>query len=767
MTHDHHPEVASAELATEQQHLDLVYTHLDAQRARLADDLRTAFAPPGGGHAARTERDTIAAERAAQAARLEKAENGLCFGRLDLVDGESRYVGRLGVTDEHHEPVLLDWRTPAARPFYLATALHPDSVVRRRHLRTRARHVTGLNDEILDSSRADTAAHRGAGPANESALLVALNAPRTGRMRSIVETIQTEQDAIIRSPHRGVLVVDGGPGTGKTAVALHRAAYLLYTHREQLARRGVLVIGPGEEFLQYIEQVLPSLGEGGVLLSTISDLYGTADIKAADAPEAAALKGSAAMADVLSRALANRQGVLHGERVVRFAGHELILDASTAARAAQASRDTGLPHNLCQEHFLRHLATALASSYLAAAHPHNEETPDAQDVVRAAESLADSDAVRAVVRELWPRLTPERLLADLYSEPEILAAAAPGLSPVQRNLLQRTNATDWTAADMPLLDEIAEALGQDETEQRRREAAAHQQRVQEAQMVLDTAYSSRSIDLDAGKDRVSAFDIIDAEGLAERFEERDHRSVAERARADRTWVFGHVIVDEAQELSAMAWRMVMRRCPGRWMTLVGDTAQTSDPAGTASWAEALDPHVGGRWRLERLSVNYRTTAPLARLAADALAAIDPRLEAPTPVRSDGTAPWHERVSKADLHDRLGQLARQEERLLEEGRLAIIVPNGRLTDLGPAVQRVLPDATIGQFTQDEDVVAVMEVQQTKGLEFDSVLVVEPADIATAPRGANDLYVAVTRATQRLGLLHTSALPHQLSRVGTGH
>ena len=284
--------------------------------------------------------------------------------------------------------------------------------------------------------------------------------------------------------------------------------------------------------------------------------------------------------------------------------------------------------------------------------------------------------------------------------------------------------------------------------------------------MLDLAYSSRSVDLNPEEEAeiLSAYDIIDAERLADRYESEDDRTAVERAAADRTWAFGHIVVDEAQELSPMAWRMLMRRCPARSMTVVGDMAQASDLGGGSSWQEVLGPHLDDRWRLERLTINYRTPAEIADVAGDVLAAIDPELHPPRPVRETGVVPWSHRAAAGQLPAVLGSLAGLEAGRIGAGRLAVIVPGSRLAELTQAVADVVPDVISADAPDLDRPVVVLSVAQAKGLEFDAVLVADPQRImADSPRGLNDLYVAITRATQRLGVVYEGDLPKVLSRL----
>jgi DNA helicase IV len=785
-------------MGREQGYVSMLYERLDSFREQASTRLAEALAErPGGRPQAHTERQATAAGYARQLARYDAAEDGLCFGRLDFLDGEARYVGRLGIFDESadYAPLLIDWRAPAARPFYLATAASPEGVRRRRHIRTSRRRVTELDDEVLDLTQSTPDARSEHETlTGEARLLAALTAGRTGRMGDIVETIQAEQDRIIRAENAGVLVVQGGPGTGKTAVALHRAAYLLYTYREQLTKRGVLVVGPNATFLGYISHVLPALGETSVVLATVGDMFPGVRAARVEPRETAELKGGPRMVDLMTAAVRDRQRVPDEPPEIPFEGEVLLLDAATCEAARDRARATRRAHNQARPVFVREVVDALARQYAdrLGADPYAEDPLGEDDAPGPGSNLLDDEivddirrelaqdeAVLAALDELWPVLTPQWLLADLFADADLLAsaAAAAGLTDTERDLLPRADphggrAADgmWTPADAPLLDEAAELLGEDETaalvaaERRRRERIAY------AQGVVDIL----TRDMDDDPEILMVSDLIDAERLAERHEDEDERSTAERAAADRTWAYGHVIVDEAQELSHMAWRMVMRRCPGRSMTLVGDVAQTGDLAGASSWESVLGPHLDDRWRLERLTVNYRTPAEIMAVAAGVLAAIDPGLEPPRSVRETGTSPWELAVPPEALASRVAAVSAREAAELREvlgdgpegGRVAVLVPSALLDELRPAIEAVLPDApAVGDEPDLASSVAILTVRQSKGLEFDTVLVVEPERIIQeSPRGLNDLYVALTRATRSLGVVRTASLPLMLERLG---
>ncbi|REH41835.1 DNA helicase IV [Kutzneria buriramensis] len=725
----------------------MLYGRLDDLREQTSRRLARVLLESGGTPQARSERDTATAMHSSDLAQYSAVENGLCFGRLDFEDGEHQHIGRIGIfrTEGDYEPLLMDWRAPAARPFYLATAASPDGVTRRRHIRTRRRNVVGLDDEVLDLAQAVPG--RNEGLVGEATLLAAVGASRTGRMSDIVATIQAEQDKIIRSELNGVLVVQGGPGTGKTAVALHRAAYLLYTHRRQLEKRGVLVVGPNSTFLNYISQVLPSLGETGVLLNTVGELYPGLKAVGGEPVEVGAVKGRLVMADVLAAAVRDRQWVPRDGIEIPHERETLVLDRKTLADARGRARRSRRPHNAARPVFEREIIGALARLI---AHRLGAQFLDSDDVADIRAELREDERVMAAIDKLWPILTPEQLLTDLYASEKRLGAAGRALSPRERQLLRRDPGAEWTPADAPLLDEAAELLGEDDRALKAAAAAKRRQDLAYAQGVLDI------LDLqdESDPDVLMAVDMLDADALVARVAQGDYLTAAERAADDRTWTFGHVIVDEAQELSEMAWRVLMRRCPSRSMTVVGDIAQTGDLAGTSSWGQVLSPYVANRWRLAELTVNYRTPAEIMAVATDVLASLDPDAVPPSSVRDSGLPPWHEKVAADGLKDAVAVAVEREVARLEDGRLAVLVP------------RSLAGAFAVGGDDLESPVVVLTVGQAKGLEFDSVLLVEPESMLTeSPRGANDLYVAMTRATKRLGVLHTGELPAILSKLAS--
>jgi DNA helicase IV len=508
--------------------------------------------------------------------------------------------------------------------------------------------------------------------------------------------------------------------------------------------------------------VLPALGETAVVLAPVSGLFPGVTADRPEPADVAEIKGRAAMADVLATAVKDRQRTPNGALVLLIDGEKVRIPAAAIRRARAAARRTRRPHNEARPVFVEQFVAAVAAQYAA---DLGERSGAGRSLAGLAGELdldlltaqvGGHDAVLDALDELWPSLTPQRFLAELLGSTERMVAA--GLSEVDAQRLRRDPDGGWTAADVPLLDEAAELLGVDDRANRALAAVRRRQEIEQAQDVLDILTGSETQEADdvadlENADRLSAVDLIDAARLAARHEEFDDRELAERAGDDRSWTYGHVVVDEAQELSAMAWRTLMRRCPSRSMTLVGDIAQTSDLAGARSWAEVLEPYVGSRYRLEELTVNYRNPAELMEVAAEVLATLEPPVAPPRSVRETGEKPWTDRYDP----DALPDVVKAEQEVVGDGRVGVIVPVAKAAGVRAILgTRADPDLT--------EPVVVLTVRQAKGLEFDSVLVVDPAGIlAESPRGTNDLYVALTRSTRRLGVLPDGPLPAMLSTL----
>ncbi len=762
----------NAEIDAEQRYLDRAYARLDAMRD-AARTVRDAYRDVrrGGTHQARLERDIAYDVTAKRLAVLEIGDAPLCFGRLDRDDATTLYIGRLGVDDEHYEPLVLDWRAPVAEPFYRATAHEPMGVTRRRHFLTReGRTLIDLDDEVFDSSDADD---QGLEITGEGALMAALERDRTGRMGDIVATIQAEQDTAIRAGIAGPLLISGGPGTGKTAVALHRAAYLLYSHRERLAGNGVLLIGPSAVFLRYIEQVLPSLGEHDVALSTVSGLKPRLRV-GAEQPDVAAVKGDARMAIVVRRALADRQRPLRDDLIVFIDGVRVVISPADSSRIVDGARRRPGPHNQHRPYVVRRLLDLLVGRWKRAAVKSYEtsrlDRAQSGNVLPLADprlgaTFARGDAppegweadmrrrfrthpqVRAALNRLWPVISGTELINDLVGFDALLRSAAADVLPeaswrsLSRAWHAEAAAAPWTDADVALVDEADALLGPVSLARPRR-------RSRRGPTEEELAQASRVIE------ELDLAGSTDARTLAARFSLDEDAQPSDGAA--RT--YGHVLVDEAQDLTAMQWRMLARRCPTGSMTVVGDPGQASRPGALAHWHRIVE-HLPDRHvpREVVLSVNYRTPSEVMDIASRLLAVAAPDVDPSRSVRSTGEQPTFTRVEGHALVRAVEAAVRVK--MAQGGKIAVIAPD----EHHAAVLEALDDVDVAAGNADalDARVGVLNATDAKGLEFDHVVVVEPAKLVTPDRpGLRLLYVTVTRATKTLTVVHAEALPEGL-------
>lgn len=754
-----------AEQLQEEQHaVDRAYGRLDALREQARARLNAVRA--AGSHGSptqRTERDSFATMYEDRLTQLRAVEDRLTFGRLDNAAGERRYIGRIGLSSEAHEPILTDWRAEAARPFYEATPSNHGDIVMRRHITLNFREVVGIEDEVLDvhSEQVDKASSAGT-LTGEGALLASLSSRRTGKMTDIVATIQAEQDRIIRSGMGHAVVVQGGPGTGKTAVALHRAAYLLYTHRRLLDRSGVLVVGPSSAFLHYIDQVLPSLGETGVVSRTIADLIPGINATATDTPRAAQLKGERRMAKAIANAISARERVPRDLPIIHINGFAVPMRATDIEQAIADARRTRQPHNKARETFVRSMLESMRTRYVECL-DYTPEQPELNDVMQ---QLRMNDAIRRTLNLAWLPMTAQWLIDQLFSKPLQLRRFAPWLTDEDITSLTREKGAPLTQSDIPLLDEAMELLGPD-PKLAAKQAAADARRIEEERFAQDTLAQAG---IGSG--------IVTSSMLVDQINGLDAEVTAQRAAADREWTYGHIVVDEAQELTAMDWRMLIRRCPSRSFTIVGDVAQTSALGGTHSWPSTMDRLFGeDNWELNELTINYRNPQEVSVLASQFAQAEGLYISTVNAVR---TLP--DSVNRVTVNDEtalhtalahnLVDLTRQFVSADGTGRVAVIVPQRQLQAFRQTVRLALRDALTSQEfarldTQsiwDEQVV-VCDTQDVKGLEYDAVIVVQPAAIdQEAPSrlaAAADLYVAMTRPTQRLLILRTNEDESELS------
>ncbi|KQS08665.1 AAA family ATPase [Curtobacterium sp. Leaf183] len=739
------------EIDREREYVDGLFARLDELTAeaeqRLAETRRQAV---GGNHQSRSERDAFAKLYEDTIQTLERVGDRLVFGRLEVADpsdGESafRYIGRVGLRDVEHRPLLLDWRVPGASAFYQATAAHPMGMRARRHLSLDGRSVVGVEDEVFDATLYDDERTHLQG---EGALLAAVTAERTGRMTDIVATIQGEQDRIIRSPLEGVLIVQGGPGTGKTAVALHRAAYLLYSYRERLRGSGVLVVGPSPAFLTYIEQVLPSLGETGVVMAALGSLYPGVRTSTHDRRDVAAVKGSAEMADLLRRAVRSRQVVPTEPTTLDVEGERLVVPPQLVADAMHRAQDRGKPHNVARVTFNKSALDAMVK-LLADQLRERGTTVDDADLKVLREDIRSSYDARVLLNTAWLPLPAEKLLEDLFARPNWLASLTPNWSPERRALLARDRGAGFTVEDVPLLDEAAELLGTfDPTG-----GAAKRQ-----------AKASRNRDIENARQAIENMGvegIVSAEQVAGAFAEGgDPRTTAERAAEDREWTYGHIVVDEAQELSPMQWRVLARRNPLRSFTIVGDMAQGSSPGAARTWDDVIGalarrrrgraPQVPLDHRVEELTVNYRTPRSIVQAAGEFAAAAGLTVTANQAVR-DGDPVVRLRVARAEVLDTIAATVRAEREHIGSGTTGVIVPDSQVDVVRQRLATTDADVrTLGSPRPGS--VTVLTGADAKGLEFDGVLLVDPDGVgADAARAAAAVYVAMTRPTRRLTVI----------------
>jgi DNA helicase IV len=686
------------DLAAEQAYIDHAYACLEAARTSANRLKGMVEVGQGGTEQARFEREVIFDTVIHRLKDLHLGDASLLFGRIDReadAGGETFYIGRLAVSDDDQEPVVVDWRAPVAEPFYRATGRVTMGLARRRYFATRGRQLLGIEDELFGEHALDLG--ESAGLQGQGTLIAALETARSGRMGDIVATIQGEQDEIIRAPLPGVMVVQGGPGTGKTVVALHRAAYLLYTHRFPLEDQGVLVVGPNRLFLAYIEQVLPSLGEAGVELAVLADLVDDVKVKGRDREEVARLKGDEVMGKVLAKAVRDRKRALRRPLRVGLGLQTLTLSVAMSADIVRDARRRYRHHNAGRRFVEKEVAYHLADS---------GRTPlDPQEVWRQVRRMPD---VRAALEEMWPVLTPAQLLHDLFGSKALLhLAAGRHLSGQRIDLLHRRRSESvedvvWTHDDVPLLDEARALLGPKPRKVKRED--------------------------------------------------------------DEIRTYGHIVVDEAQDLSPMQLAMISRRSLNGSLTVVGDIAQSTGAWAHASWDEILALLPDRRPpRREQLTVGYRIPGPNMDLAARVLARSAPDLRPPRSVRQDGRPPRFRRV---DLPDRLGPVVaaavRDEMAAVGNGNVAVICPASRVDECSQALTAVGIDHGVAIEQGLNHQVTVVPVGIVKGLELDATVVVDPTGILDEEaQGMRALYVALTRATKLLTVVHPGALPDVLA------
>jgi len=682
------------EMDAEQAYVDHAYACLESARDRALELTAMVEVGQGGTNQARFEREAIWDSVAARLGRLDMGDAALVFGRIDQeaeAGGDRFYIGRVGVWNVDQDPVVVDWRAPVAEAFYRATGPVPMGLERRRHLVSRGRVVVGIEDELFgDPERfRDGDGNRLKG---EGALIAALETARTGRLGDIIGTIQAEQDDIIRAPLSGVHAVQGGPGTGKTVVALHRAAYLLYTHRFPLEGQGVLVVGPNRLFLAYIEQVLPSLGEAGVQMATLGDVVGGVRVDdRREQAEVGRLKGDLRMVRFVSKAVRTRQRPMRADLRIGHGLQWLVLPVEESQRIVDQARRRYRTHNAARKFVEAEFYETLVAS------GRGDLDPEALR-----ERLRGELSVREALEWMWPVLTPAQLLNDLLGSRALIRSADPSLTTEQVDALYRERVTQpddflWTASDAPLLDEARAVLG----------------------------------------------------------------ARPGRREEDTVRTYGHIVIDEVQDLSPMDLRMLDRRSLNGSMTVVGDIAQATGAWAHDDW-EGILRHLPNRRPPVRheLTVGYRIPGPLMDVAARVLAVAAPDLAPPRSVRGDGDPPRFVALTgeQAEKLDGLAEVVRSELEAVGAGNLAVVTTDSQAADVEDALERA--GIAYGRPTRQglDAQVAVVPVGLVKGLEVDGAVVVEPARmVRERAQGLRALYVALTRATRRVAIVHAEPLP----------
>ncbi|QGF22847.1 RNA polymerase recycling motor ATPase HelR [Raineyella fluvialis] len=689
-------------IAVDEEHFALIARTLERQVVNLSERRDALRKAPGGRGRQAMDRDLEIHRLTARLRVLERFGLDICLGRMVAAgDPDPVYVGRLGLSDADGEPLVIDWRAPAAEPFFAASHGDPMGLVSRRRYRWSRGRVVDYWDEVFSL---EGLAGRAALD-DQSAFIASLGDARSPRMRDVLATIQADQDAVIRADSHGALVVDGGPGTGKTVVALHRAAYLLYADPRLGARRGgVLFVGPHQPYLDFVADVLPNLGEDGVRTCTLRELVPEGAHAGVEAdPRVARLKASVAMVDAVESAVRFYEEPPTEDLTVETDWSDIRLRADDWAEAFEAP-DPGTPHNEARDDVWEALLEILVDN------SEDDEVP-AQALRR---SLERNDDLRTTFRRAWPILSATDLVSDLWSVPAYLRHCAPWLTADDRRLLRRPEGAPWTMSDLPLLDSLRARLGDPEASQRRRQHGAA--------LAADRAYMDQVVDniLAADDDPESGLKLLRRDSMRESLL---HDDVPDSTGEPLAGPFAHVVVDEAQEITDAEWQMLLRRCPSRSFTIVGDRAQARHGF-TESWQERLGRVGFDTVRHATLTINYRTPEEIMVVAAPVIRAALPGANVPTSIRRTGIPVTYGAVAERDP-----------------------IIRAWLSEHAEGVACVVGDPT---FTGTERVRSLSPVE-VKGLEFDLVVLVEPAAFGAGIEGAVDRYVAMTRSTRELVIL----------------
>ena len=722
---------------SEQKKVDLIYGRFDELKSLVTKRLSSTRAQKELNLTSMTERDSFATMYEDRLSSLRAGEYRLVFGKLRMKDGSERYIGRMGLL-ENEKPILLDWRAKAASPFYEATFFDDMGAALRRHITLENRKVVKLEDELLDLSpeKSEKALKEGI-LSGEGALMAALEESRTGKMGDIVSTIQREQNRIIRMPLNSTVVVQGGPGTGKSAVALHRAAYLLYTYRKELEASGVLIIGPSQAFVHYIDDVLPCLGETDILIRTMSEMLPGVTVNCKDSPLAAKVKGDLRMVQVIKSAIKRHIRIPRELPAISVNGMKLKLEPEEIAKGQAFARSAG-PYEVARRAFVDSMCSLLFCKYEEAA--GGQISGDDREFVK--EQIRENAQVRLALNLSWLPLSARWLLDDLFSKPAKLRSLAPWMSEEEVQSLMREKGK-VSEGDIPLLDTAMDLLGEEE--------------------VRKKGPSSSRADKEFAKSTMAMFGVspslVSASDLLSSLSPSERKSVVEQAAVDRKWQFGHIIVDEAQELTAMQWRMLRKRSASKSFTIVGDVAQTSSLAGTRSWKKSLSPVFGRDWTLCPLEIDYRNPREVVEEASQFAKKEGLNSEDIKAVRSvEGSL---EKVESEDIEkEAVSKLVECAKKFIHSsmGTVALITEKKDVEKMSARVNAALEKefgkAETDRLTRNgwKSQIAVRGTEEIKGIEYDAVVLMDPPE----PEGegeerkiaASRLYIAMTRPTQKL-------------------
>ncbi|QPK94414.1 AAA family ATPase [Actinomyces sp. zg-332] len=756
MTNTSYHHYIEKELSKEQLFVNTAYNLLDFLKTEYRRQQQLIQKKGAKGtHQERTERDAFSSHYGDEATRLEQIQDKLVFGKLYMNDGSIHYIGRVGLrSNKTNEQILLDWRSKAAMPFYQATTIDPKKTILRRHISTSARKVTKFDDEILDDSLnksidskeiQDILLHTDKSINTENSVLVgknsllnALSTARTSKMSDIVSTIQKEQDDIIRSSCSEILLVQGGPGTGKTAVALHRGAFILYEERKRLKNNGVLVIGPSKTFLNYVDNVLPSLGETGVVNSTITNLRVDTVPSRVDSLKLASIKGDLYWKEICENAVKHLRKIPVSSRIIRVDSVDLVISPNDIKKSMDKALNSYSTHNESRTVFVQSILDKLKSRYEST---FNNTFNDFGEDSWIRETIRSNPEIQRTINLCWLPCDPHTLLHWLYKHPSFLEKCAPKLSKSTRDLLFYKEKS-FSNNDVAIIDYLDKLLGPIQSNTTSKEDSKQKQKLTK----IKQAISSQN--LGGG--------IVNATTLLENSEQnfRESFDLQETMLIDPNWKFGHVIVDEAQELSPMQWQMLMSRCPSHSFTIVGDLDQSRNNSNTfSSWIDLLSPIFKTNIVEKVLTISYRTPKQIMDKATEIMSSLGKKVNYPVScVREIENSYQHSSLNFIDTNEVITNLSQgiitlssdmDKEYDTNSGKLAVVFSSRDFSTYKNLLLDFLHNK-MAIFPKNR--IVIIEASHTKGLEYDYVMLVNPDNIAQESLG--DLYVGLTRATKKL-------------------